>query len=300
MLKLTFDNITNLNEGTVVTFGGESYPTNGWAVCLAGGPGSGKGFASKKYFMLDFKSFDVDELKSKFNKAIKNPNSAFTKYTDRTDYDFSNPDDVSALHGIVKKNKWNDKQQQIFFNNASKELPNVLFDVTGDDVNKLIKYARMTKELGYRTSLVWVVTNREEAMIRNVLRDRSVSDTILHSKHNAINSNLYKFITSDAGKYFDECWIVFGSNAHAGGTEDEAKWLDAHRTIQLKRVGNKFIPTNREASRIFMTLGGAEPNPSNPQKYINQQSVKNKVTARGITSRTAPTTVWDDDEFVNY
>lgn len=131
---------------------------------------------------MDFKSFDVDELKRKINKSIKNADSPFRKYVDKDDYDFSNPDDVSALHGIVKKGDWNDKlQQNVFMDNNY--LPNVLFDVTGDDPNKLIKNAKTTKKLGYNTALVWVVTNREEAMVRNVLRDRTVGDAIFHIKH---------------------------------------------------------------------------------------------------------------------
>ena len=29
------------------------------------------------------------------------------------------------------------------------------------------------------------------------------------------------------------------------------------------------MPTNKEAARIFTILGGDEPNPSNPQKYVD-------------------------------
>lgn len=64
----------------------------------------------------------------------------------------------------------------------------MLFDVTRDDPNKLIKNAETTKQLGYNTALVWVVTNREEAMVRNVLRDRTVGDAIFHTKHNILKT----------------------------------------------------------------------------------------------------------------
>lgn len=99
MIKLIIEDY--LEEGSYVSFGGQANPPYGWAVCLAGGPGSGKGFVQDKFFLLDFKSFDVDELKRKINKSIKNVDSPFRKYVDKDDYDFSNPDDVSALHGIV-------------------------------------------------------------------------------------------------------------------------------------------------------------------------------------------------------
>ena len=295
MIRLNINE--NLLEGTVVTFGGQSYPKNGWSVCLAGGPGSGKGFSSEQFFLLDFKRFDVDELKKQFIKSIKRDGSALRQKASKDDYDLSNPADTGEVHNIVKTNKWMDKKQSQFFDNTLDELPNVLFDVTGDDPNKLKKYASMTREMGYKTALVWVVTNREEAMVRNAVRDRSVGDAIFHSKHNTINTNLYKFIKGEAGKYFDECWIVFGSHDHVGGTEAELKWLNDHRTIQLKKQGNQFVPTNKEAGRIFTILGGEEPNPANPQKYVDFATVKQRVTDKGVTSKTSQTTDWGDVKF---
>ena len=295
MIKLIFEDF--LEEGKYVTFGGQANPPYGWSVCLAGGPGSGKGFVKNTMFLLDFKSFDVDELKKKFNKAIKNPSSSFKKYTDKDNYDMSNPEDVSDLHNVVKHGGWEDKiKKNVLSDNHY--LPNVVFDVTGDNVNKLIKNAKITKELGYNTALVWVVTNREEAMVRNVLRDRTVSDTILHTKHNTINVELYKFITTEAGKYFDECWIVFNSNTHAGGTEEEADWLSKHRVIQLKKSGTVFKPTNREFVRIFMTLGEQEPNPENPEKYVDVKTTKNIINKRGgVSSKNSTTTDWGKTTF---
>ena len=295
MIKLIIEDY--LEEGSYVSFGGQANPPYGWAVCLAGGPGSGKGFVQDKFFLLDFKSFDVDELKRKINKSIKNVDSPFRKYVDKDDYDFSNPDDVSALHGIVKKGGWNDKLQQNVFTDNN-YLPNVLFDVTGDDPNKLIKNAETTKKLGYNTALVWVVTNREEAMVRNVLRDRTVGDAIFHTKHNTINTKLYNFITSTAGAYFDECWIVFNSNAHAGGTDEESKWLETHRVIKLKKSGDAFVPTTNEFKRIFMTLGGQETNPENPEVYVDQQTTKDIVNRRGgVSPKNSMRTDWGNTTF---
>ena len=202
---------------------------------------------------------------------------------------------------IVKNNNWSSKLQQSFFNNlVDGRLPNVLFDVTGDKSNKLIKHAKTTREMGYNTALVWVVTNREEAMIRNLCRSRSVSDTIMHTKHNEINSNLYQFIKGDAGRYFDECWVVFGSNSHAGGTESENEWLAKNRVIQFKKQGSSFVPTNKEAARIFMTLGGEEPNPENPVRYKDSAYVKDMIKLKGVTSKTSPDTDWGDISFKNY
>ena len=118
-------------------------------------------------------------------------------------------------------------------------------------------------------------------MIRNAGRDRVVGDEIFHSKHNAINSYLLDFIENEAGKYFDEAWVLFASNNHAGGTKDELDWLLKNRTIQFKKSGNHFVVTDKDAERILDTLGEAEPNPKNPQKYMKKDDVVDVVNKYG-------------------
>lgn len=203
-----------------------------------------------------------------------------------------NSDDVSELHNLVatgggkgSEYGYNKREEQNFVNGVSnippERLPNILFDITGDNPNKIISKAKTAKELGYKLSFVWVVTNREEAMIRNAGRDRVVGDEIFHTKHNTINSYLIDFIENTAGKYFDEAWVLFASNNHAGGTEDEFKWLLKNRTIQFKKSGNHFIVPNKDAQRIIDTLGELEPNPSNPQKYMKKDDVVNQISKYG-------------------
>ena len=68
MLRIVYEDI--LTEASYVTFGGQANPPYGWSVCIAGGPGSGKGFVKEKIFLLDFTSFDVDDLKKKFGDNI--------------------------------------------------------------------------------------------------------------------------------------------------------------------------------------------------------------------------------------
>lgn len=285
-----------LTERRVITLGNQVYPKNGWMVCLAGGSGSGKGHVRDNYLLMDYTTFDVDELKRTFTMAIKRPNSTLKKYATQDDYDSSNPSDVSTLHNIVKTNNWLGKKQDAFMRNIE-NCPNIVCDVTGDDTNKLINNAKWVRPFGYRTALVWVVSNREEAMIRNVLRKRVVSDTILHTKHNIININMIKFMTTTAGKYYDECWIVFNSNAHAGGTQDELDELNNNRVLKLNKRGNSFVLSNKQLTRILTTLGPNEPNPDNPEVYVNQQTVKDLVKSKGVTNKTAGTTDWGNTKF---
>ena len=294
MLKIFCEDL--LNENRAVTFDGETYPPNGWAVCLAGGPGSGKGYAQGRFIPIDAKVFDVDELKTTFRKAIKRDDSRFRKYVDKYEYDMSNPEDVSSLHYSVKKSDIERKQQDFFFDYDDK-LQNVIFDMTGDDPNKLMQKATTVRDMGYKTSLIWVVTNREQAMVQNALRSRSVGDAILHSKHNSIAQNLYKFITTDAGQYFDECWVIFSSNQHVGGSTEESEWLKKNRTIQFHKEGDKFVTNNKIAARIFMTLGELEPTPENPSRYKDFKTVKSMVKDAGITSANASEYDWGERSF---
>ena len=275
-----------IDESTVVTFDGKTYPKYGWAVVLAGGPGSGKGF-SKGSICIDAKSFDVDELKKQYRKASARPETTIYKNAPKHDWDMKNSDDVSTLHNIVATgngkglNYGYDKRSEYnFFNNNIDnvdKLPNIIFDITGDKPQKIINKALTAKSLGYKLSFVWVVTNREEAMIRNAGRDRVVGDEIFHSKHNTINAIMLDFIRNEAGKYFDEAWVLFASNNHAGGTKDELDWLNEHRTIKFDKVNNKFVINDADAKRILDTLGEDEPNPRNPEKYMKKDDVVNVV-----------------------
>ena len=79
-------------ENTVVNFG-KNTSNYGECIILAGGGGSGKGFIKNK-INANFKSYDVDDLKLKYQKLLKQG-----KLQDKLkDFDFSNPDDVTELH----------------------------------------------------------------------------------------------------------------------------------------------------------------------------------------------------------
>ena len=136
---------------------------------MAGGAGSGKGFALKNVIMLQGKTFDVDELKQLYVKGSK---VGIFDDIRGGNYDFKNPDDVALLHQKVKELGLKDRREQAFFSSLStNRLPNIVFDITGDEESKLTKLSMMCKDIGYKVSLVWVVANREEAFIRNLQRD---------------------------------------------------------------------------------------------------------------------------------
>lgn len=96
-----------IDEASVVTFGGKTFPKNGWCVILAGGPGSGKGYQQDNSIMIDAKVFDVDKLKSLYAKAANKG-----VLPDKRKYDFKNTQDVADLHQIIKDKKF-DKMNMV-------------------------------------------------------------------------------------------------------------------------------------------------------------------------------------------
>ena len=204
---------STINEAKVVTFDGKVNPNFGHAVIMAGGAGSGKGTALKSVIMLQGKIFDVDELKKLYVKGAK---SGVFDDERNGDYNFKNPDDVSLLHQKVKDLKLKDKREEAFFKSImADKLPNIIFDITGDEESKITNIAKMCKTIGYKVSLVWVVANREEAFIRNMKRDRTVPDEVFHSTHNNVKASVFGFLEGQGAKFCDYAWIVFSSGIDA-------------------------------------------------------------------------------------
>ncbi len=262
-----------IDEASVVTFGGKTFPNNGWCVILAGGPGSGKGYQQDNSIMIDAKVFDVDKLKSLYVKAAK-----AGKINDKKDYDFSKPEDVSALHKIVDDKKYDKNIKHNFFANNEK-LPNVIFDITGKNVAKIKQRCEKVKKIGYKTSLVWVVTNRDVALVQNLKRPRVVPQNVFHKIHNAILDNLPDFIKTDAAKYFDECWILFGTTKKLpkNMTPEEAKELHDNRAFKLTKKGDGFEMSEELSKRLYDILGEMEENPDEPVKYKNYFTLKQEL-----------------------
>ena len=264
------ENQEDLQESKVVTFEGDSSPKFGWAVIMAGGAGSGKGYVISKRILLPNKVIDVDELKKQYLKLkIKNPekyeNDGITfnevkpdilekikkhdRLTGRETEEvigtiLKNPKYVSRLHGIVKNKDWKDRIVDSFLRNADPDkLPNIIFDMTGDAESKLIKTASRVKDYGYKTALVWTITNFKVAESRNAKRERRVNDKILSDTHKGAREAILGFLEkSQATKYYDEVWLVINSQASIAKnlTKEESEILDRMPCIKLEKQGNKF------------------------------------------------------------
>jgi dephospho-CoA kinase len=177
-----YDNLTQykeLEEKLIMYNNGMRY---GQVVFLAGGAGSGKGFAQQNFMEVDkFKVFDVDELKKAMIK-VKG-----------LDLDLRNPEDVFKLHMMVKKSEVKDRMLSALFRTHKKGqsaakgvLPNLMFDITLKELADVNEVLPMLLVLGYKPKdvhITWVLTNYYVAVQANQERERVVPDDILLKTH---------------------------------------------------------------------------------------------------------------------
>jgi hypothetical protein len=271
-----------IDEAAMVTFGKQMYPKFGWACVMAGGAGSGKGFTVSNIIGLEAKIFNVDDLKELYVKVLGkgSKDSEIKKGEKKQSFNFKNPDDVSYLHGKISDKGYLKKQENAFYNNsqANKEsgrLPNIIYDITGDKAAKLEKIGKMLKDMGYKTSLVWVVTNREVALLRNLSRDRTVPDAVFHDTHNKVNATIFPFLEGQGAKFFDEAWVVFSSgDGIKSMSKEEQELFKKDRVVKIVKSGSSFSIPKELSDRVNSVLGADEENPENPTTYLSQANAK--------------------------
>ena len=144
-----------LEEKLIMYNQGKRY---GQIVFLAGGAGSGKGFAIKNFMEKEkFKVRDVDEWKKAFIKL------ADTKdiYPEIKGLKLKNPKDVYKIHKFVRDKGIKDKTLELLLRDANtRHLPNIMFDITFKDTDEideampmLLKVPAMIDPLGSKQGI---------------------------------------------------------------------------------------------------------------------------------------------------
>ena len=182
-----------LQEKQIIVGKGAKY---GQVVFLAGGAGSGKGFATSHFIEgTKFKIRDVDELKKAFLKiaALKQ------KHSEIRNLDLRKPKDVFALHMFVKKTGVKNKTLDLLLGEAKAgRLPNILFDITMKDRSDITEVLPSLLEVGYNPRdihIIWVLTNYYIAVEQNKKRSRVVPDDILLKTHEGAADTMWGFLT---------------------------------------------------------------------------------------------------------
>jgi len=212
-------------EEKLITFSNRA--NYGQIVFMAGGAGSGKGFAISNFIdSSSFKVRDVDEMKKavgnldklgklsieqwykKFSKNLKEDELAhvdkYVKDKKLTLKALSNnlrdPNNVSALHYIVDamglKDNW---VTNMLMGKENKEvLPNLIFDITAKKVSSITDVLKPLIDAGYKPAsihLIWVLTNYHMAVDNNAGRSRVVPADTLLTTHEGASTTLWSMLT---------------------------------------------------------------------------------------------------------
>jgi len=181
-----------LEEKLILYGQGKKY---GQIVFLAGGAGSGKGFAISNFMEKEkFKIRDVDEWKKSFIKMA----DLQDKHPEIKGLNLKNPKDVYKIHMFVKKLGIKDKSLDILLADSNTDrLPNIMFDITMKDVSDIGDIIPKLEKAGYDSKnihLTWVLTNYSVAIVNNRNRDRVVPEDIMLLSHEGAATNMYDVI----------------------------------------------------------------------------------------------------------
>ena len=181
-----------LEEKLILYNQGKRY---GQIVFLAGGAGSGKGFAIRNFMEKEkFKVRDVDTWKTAFMKLADTTN----KYPEIKGLSLKNPRDVMKIHQFVKDKGIKEKSLDLLLRDVNvKNAPNVIFDITMKDASGINAIIPKLLEVGYdpkNIHLTWVLTNYYIAIENNQKRERTVADDIMLLSHEGAATSMYDVI----------------------------------------------------------------------------------------------------------
>jgi hypothetical protein len=213
---------TQLIEKQILYNNGAKY---GQIVFLAGGAGSGKGFAIQHFMQgSEFKVRDVDELKIAFQKLDAvgkfTTQDLLNKYGNKIsdkdkeliqkelldknlkmgDLNLRNSNHVYILHTLVRATGSKDKTLDLMLAGAEKgQLPNIIFDSTFKDISDMTDVLPKLFDAGYEPKNIhvsWVLTNYQIAIKNNKARARVVPEDILLATHVGAAQTVYNLVTS--------------------------------------------------------------------------------------------------------
>ena len=238
-MKIQF--VDKLNEDTLVEdkqvkFGGEVNPKYGWCVIYAGGPASGKSSSERYNIPIVGKKMDADEFKSvefknketgKFDPGfvkkfmggkyydmiLNHPNIA----GDKSKMSINNPEYVSAAHEILEPfiDKVKDNMKSLGKYNDPSRLPNIIFDQTSKNIDKLMRQIVEVKKVGYKVAIVWVLTDIEKnlnAFKKRNDKGRKMNPALFMDIHPKVfNAMISVFDNPELLSMLDEFWVVINS-----------------------------------------------------------------------------------------
>jgi dephospho-CoA kinase len=232
----------------------------GQVVILAGGAGSGKGFSADKFLdTSSYKKFDVDELKKLVIAVAKKQGNA-----EIANLNLRNPDDVLKLHQYVSDKGLDSKVFQNVVNSIkssrSKDLPNLLFDVTLKNLKTISGRLEVLTEIGYKPEnvhIVWVLADYNVAIEQNKGRDRIVPEDIVFQTHTGAAETMRNIIAGDLPKNVDgEIYVIFSDKrlSVAMGSSSKNGYVNITDFLysKIKDSGKPMKPESQIKKDVFM------------------------------------------------
>ena len=261
------DDKIDLNEALIV-LGKQRYPDFNNVVIMAGGAGSGKGFVVNNLLGIEGYKFDTDDIKTMSLKSPRLKQRIHHEFgIDLEDMDLKNPDNVSKIHEIIDTlNIDNGRLNSLYKSIAlsdSERKPNLIFDVTLKDLQKLHRISSAVKSLGYDTQnihIVWVVNDIEVAKDQNLKRARTVPTEILVNTHRGVSMTMHSIITmgQDLEKYMDGDIVISFNKINVDTTLEKSIHGGKHVTssdyFYIKRQGHGVRSLSDVESSVITKL----------------------------------------------
>jgi hypothetical protein len=252
----------SLQEQLILINNGKKY---GQIVFLAGGAGSGKGFAIDNFMEGEkFKVRDTDEWKKTFLKIHK----LTGKYPELKGLDLKKSVDVRKMHDFINdKNIKDNTLRGLLSSIVNKEtLPNIMFDMTFNDIKKVKELMPDLLNAGYNPAnihLVWVLQEYNIALKQNKdpKRGRVVPEDIMFSTHEGAGQTIYDLL---AGK--SKSLIQLNGSIHvilnnpkntiffksSGNEKDkEKKVVKGFKYLTLKKRGKPIFKQHIVMKELF-------------------------------------------------
>jgi len=187
------------------------------AIFLAGGPGSGKSYVTRK-------------VTGGLGLKVVNSDPHFEKLIKAAGLSLSMPDDESDSREPlrVRAKVVREKQKKNYLEGRL----GIIIDGTAKDADKLISQSNGLMSLGYDTHMIFVNTSVDVALQRNAERPRSVPEPIVVDYWKAVQNNIGQFSQHFSGGRF----IAVDNN---DASEDElAKIWKIVQKLVKKKVTN--------------------------------------------------------------
>lgn len=271
-----------LLEDRMVKYGGELAPKFGWCVIYVGGPGSGKGSSTSYLSRLQGDYYNVDDLKEiermwqirdpetgkphadnfktpegeKIPVLDKDGNQVYKggKPVFKDEFrNMGNSEFVSELHQEMKplSKKW---KRSILANpenlKGRDRLPNIIFDITGDESSKIMEIVDKLKEFGYKIAIIWVLSTAERAFRNNMNRDRRVdTDNVFIPKHLGVIDAIEDIFKSGQISKIDEFWVIDAA-IEINPSVDPVAYHDAQNVYHIPTTPDGLNKFENIAKRI--------------------------------------------------